>query len=183
MKKRLFIALNSPPIVQSNIYEIEEEWRRRLGDEVRWVAPNLTHITIHFLGDVEEGREADILKIMRQSLDDLTPFVFALQNLGAFPGLSHARTVVVHVTEIEGHPLQILHKRLANKLRVQGFVIDDRTFMPHLTLGRLRRPSRVTTAWYKHRPITWSAWEVHLMESLLSPDGAQYKTIATAHLS
>ncbi|KKU47597.1 MAG: 2'-5' RNA ligase [Parcubacteria group bacterium GW2011_GWA2_46_9] len=181
--KRLFIAVPSPITIQKIISEIEHEWEKLAGHDVKWVNPEQAHLTLHFLGDTEEGTVPEIIKIIKESTIKVRPFLLVLKGLGTFPQPSNARVVYINVEEIKSHVLNTLHKNLSNQLKSLGFVIDERRFVPHITLGRLRQTKSLTTEWYVSRPISWSVNEIHLMESKLRASGPIYSIVESARLN
>ncbi|OGL87261.1 2'-5' RNA ligase [Candidatus Uhrbacteria bacterium RIFCSPLOWO2_02_FULL_48_12] len=181
--QRLFIAVPSPITIQELISEIEHEWEKLTSHNVKWVNPEQAHLTLHFLGNTEEGTVPEIIKIIKESTIKVRPFLLVLKGLGAFPQPSNARVVYINVEEIKSRVLNTLHKNLANQLKSLGFAIDDRRFMPHITLGRLRQARALTTEWYVTRPISWSVNEIHLVESKLLAVGPIHTVVESVRLN
>lgn len=181
--KRLFIAVPSSITIQKIIGEIEHEWEKLTSHNVKWVDPEQAHLTLHFLGDTEEGTVPEVIKIIKENTAEIRPFLLVLRGLGAFPQPSNAMVAYINVEEIKSHILNTLRRNLSNQLKLLGFVVDERPFMPHITLGRLRQTMALTTEWYVTRPISWSINEIQLVESKLHDTGPVYSIIESVHLN
>ena len=107
---------------------------------VRWTAPQSIHLTLQFLGDVPLERIESIAQALRGACADLAAFSFDLIGLGLFPDHRRPRIVWVgvHDANVDG-TLAALHKRVGEALTPLGFLPDERSFTPHLTIGRSAR--------------------------------------------
>lgn len=114
---------------------------------VRWVAADLWHVTLAFLGEFAPGSaEADSASArLRDFLDGWNPSVgevtLRLHGLGAFPSVEEARVLWIGVQE--NQEFIDLQRDLQERLKVAGFELGDRNFNPHLTLARFRNLSNV----------------------------------------
>lgn len=167
--------------------ELPEDARRALGDtarrlaeqlpqgSVRWVRPELIHLTLRFLGDTAVAK----LPTIAAALDALgaqhAPFTLALSEAGCFPNRKRPRIIWAG---LDGQlaPLQALKRDLDRALAASGWELEDRPFQPHLTLGRVK-DSRLLqgVAWQASVervgvPVT----AVVLMESELTRSGPVY---------
>jgi len=98
----------------------------------RWIEPDAYHITLRFIGDIDEGLAHDIA----HGLDAVAAPAFAirLKGVGAFGGRK-PRLVYAGVAECaELMRLQAAHERLLQRL---GLGAEGRKFSPHVTLARL----------------------------------------------
>jgi 2'-5' RNA ligase len=116
-----------------------EELARVAGDDLRCLrlsrATNV-HLTIHFLGDLDEDLEAAVNNGLPAALD-LAPFDITLERLGTFPNRRAPRVVWVDVNRGR-HELTAIHRELGIRLRAAGVALESRPFTPHLTLARVR---------------------------------------------
>jgi len=129
---RSFIAVEMVP---EGIEELYVELRGT-GADVKFVAPESLHLTLKFLGEVDEGRIGEIHSAMQEGLEGIAPFRVALQGMGAFPSFSYVRVVWIGVEEGK-EPLMEMQRRLDDELAPLGFKREKR-FEPHLTIGRLK---------------------------------------------
>jgi RNA 2',3'-cyclic 3'-phosphodiesterase len=106
-------------------------------DYVKWVGPLNIHLTLKFLGNVGEDSISKIVEVMGQASCYVAPFHLEIKGIGAFPNLSRVRIVWVGLAG-ELSVLADLQKKLDSGLEGLGFVAENRPFVPHLTLGRMR---------------------------------------------
>ena len=107
---------------------------------MRWVRSDLIHLTLKFLGEVDESRIGDIGDGVTQAVEGTRPFRLPVRNFGAFPTVKHPRVVWVGC---EGLPvLELLEDSVEREMSAFGFAIEGRPFRPHLTIGRTARAAR-----------------------------------------
>lgn len=117
------------------------------GQIVRWVAADLWHVTLAFLGEFAAGSaEAERASArLREFLENWRPpiggMTLRLQGLGAFPSVEEARVLWIGVQE--NQEFLDLQQDLQERLTQSGFTLGDREFNPHLTLARFRNMSNV----------------------------------------
>jgi 2'-5' RNA ligase len=101
----------------------------------RWIDRESYHITLRFIGDIEEGLAREIA----YELDGVAarPFTLRLSGMGVFGG-NKPHTLYAGVEEsAELRRLQSIHERICQAL---GLPPESRKFTPHVTLARLRDP-------------------------------------------
>jgi 2'-5' RNA ligase len=128
---RSFVAVDLPASMRSGIEDVQREIET---DGLRLVRPELVHVTLKFLGDVPEERIDKIAGAL--GTVKVAPFTARVKGLGAFPG----RSVRVVWLGLEGNFLE-LYRKVEEALSPFGFEKDARGFSPHVTLGRVGRPS------------------------------------------
>ncbi len=98
---------------------------------------NELHLTLAFLGEVDESLEPSLGPRVSEGLDSIAPFRIAFEGVGAFPSARAPGVVWVGVGD-GANVLRKLAFRLRTHLRASGFVLEDRPFVPHVTLFRVR---------------------------------------------
>ncbi len=136
--------------------------------EARAAAPESIHLTLAFVGDVDEARLPKL-----EAIGAALPaagFDLVLDASGSF---SRPRIVWVAPTLIPA-PLEFLQLKLRTMLADEGFRVEDRTFAPHLTLARkcAQLPPRASIP-----PIPWRPTGVSLVASALDARGAHYREL------
>jgi 2'-5' RNA ligase len=165
---------------------LDEETRHRLAHVVAERVPEIPggavdpqkwHLTLRFLGEVDE---VDVDRI-RHSLDmaDLGgPFTMAWGGLGAFPRPARASVLWVGVPR-GADELRSLWMATEMALEDAGFPPEDRPFRPHLTIARIRPPEDVSlVAGGEPLPtVPMQVDRITLFQSRLAPGGARYEAI------
>lgn len=178
---RSFVALPCPPGLESAVADAIGGWRS-LPADVKWSDAERIHLTLRFLGDAGP----DALEALHARLEETAAAVDGPVRLepgatGAFPHWGRAR--VLWVGFEEPGRVEDLARRVEDDARAAGFEPDDRPFVPHLTLGRVRGPRGISTAIEAVQP--WrppsgaeEVDEMILYESRLSPSGATHVPLA-----
>ena len=180
-RARLFVAILLPARVRSALADGIRDVREEDGD-VRWVPIGQLHLTLRFLGSVDRGRIEGLEAHLREAAGDCEGFDLVLSGTGAFPRLSRPRVFWVGVQPTPG--LGALHGRVSTAIEDAGFERDERSFRPHVTIGRVRRGRQapgdvidaVTSATVRQRVAVAS---IALVESTLGPGGARHDVAAT----
>lgn len=137
---RSFIALEMPAQVKDFAAGVVGELKPS-GAEVKWVEPGNLHLTLKFLGEVDPGATADIIKALEGVCAGQPPLALSATGCGAFPGARSPRVVWLGLNG-EVAALARLAQAVQAALEPLGFPAEKRPFLPHLTLGRVRSPRR-----------------------------------------
>ena len=107
-------------------------------DGVRWTQPDQLHLTLKFIGDIDNRTLPDICNQIRAACAGVDAFAASLKGLGAFPKNKPPRVLWVGLADgIE--PLKLINQRLESSLAGVGIPSEGRAYAPHLTLGRINR--------------------------------------------
>jgi 2'-5' RNA ligase len=106
---------------------------------VHWVDPASLHLTLAFLGELDDARLALARDAAERAAAAAHPFTLRITGLGTF-GPPHAPRVIWSGVSGELDALRRLHTALRTALTTAGFAPEERDFSPHLTLARLRTP-------------------------------------------
>ncbi|HDL64201.1 MAG TPA: RNA 2',3'-cyclic phosphodiesterase [Proteobacteria bacterium] len=140
MTIRAFIAIGLPGELQAEIGKISSALSARIPG-VRWVPSENLHLTLKFLGDIEEAIIPDIQVILDQVTPRHLPINCKFGGLGVFPDLRSPKIIWIGVTK--GRDLIAgLADDLSRELSGLGFKPEKRGFTPHLTLGRVKKGVR-----------------------------------------
>lgn len=176
---RLFVALDLPRYHKDAIEAIQ-----RGLPEVRWTDPDTLHVTLAFIGEVDNGVFKDAMEAL--SHVHTRPFPLELQGLGHFPPRGPIRQLWVGV-KLEPE-LARLQRRVARALAEVGVKLDKRKFIPHVTVARFRAPPpehRLQAYLQRHNLIKLpptSVSDFHLYSSWLSSGGPHYEVEASYEL-
>jgi len=112
---------------------------------IKWVPLDNLHLTLKFLGDVDNTEIPDVCKTVRQVTADVAPFELSFAGAGGFPSLDRPRVLFAGVDDPSGSLVRIV-SGLESELAELGFKPEPRDYRPHLTLGRSRGRSRRPSA-------------------------------------
>lgn len=183
---RLFVAVNFPAPVRRALARLSAELEA-LDLPVRWVEAYSYHLTLRWLGDVDERARDIAAAAMREVAADAVAFEVGFGALGAFPSPRRPRVIWVAV---EADPrLRLLRGELERSFARRGLGRDARSFRPHVTLGRARRDAhpgafRPFAAAPADRGVAarFPVFSLDLMRSAPGPAGARYDLLASATL-
>lgn len=133
---RAFVAVKISPALEGRVGELLTELALPQYD-VKWVRPENLHLTLKFLGNVEEGRVEAIAEVIGEVARSSRPFRLRLGGLGAFPNIRRPRVIWAGMTE-GARRLEGIAEGLEAGLGRLGFAREKRRFSAHLTLGRTR---------------------------------------------
>ena len=184
---RCFIAISLPDERKAEISGIQERLKTA-GADVSWTRPEGMHLTLKFLGDLEEKIISKIERSLDMAVDGITTFTLSVSGVGIFPDMRRPRVIWIGLNE-DGSNLIKLHKGVGEELRKIGFPAEERRFTPHITLGRLRsnkNKDRLFELIEEEKTAELGSFkvsEVHLIKSELRPSGAIYTELYSVMLS
>jgi 2'-5' RNA ligase len=163
----------------------EIERLRPHATDVAWVAPANLHVTLKFLGQVDEARVPVLVDALRAAAAGHRALDVAVRGLGAFPTPSRPRVLWAGLADAAG--LAPLADAVDAACGALGFPRETRPFAAHVTLGRVREPRRqpqLAEALARDTEFgRLRVARVSLMRSELSPRGARYTELAGLSLA
>jgi 2'-5' RNA ligase len=168
----LFVALRLPDAVVADLAAAHSALPPQLAagyPGLRWVPPQNWHVTVTFLGNVSEGRVADLETRLARAAARHSPMTLSLVGSG------HFGSRVLYIGVAGDRPgLERLAASVSAAARRAKVALDERPYRPHLTLARLRGPTSLRDL---AEPLAddpgpaWVADTIELMEST-PPTGA-----------
>lgn len=182
---RAFIAIEIPAAVRAVLASCRGELQQ-LPAEASWTRAEQIHLTLRFLGDVDENLKSPLAAAMQKAAAGQPPFRLRLSRLGAFPNLRRPRVLWAGF-EGELAAAQELQTRLDHELAVLGLPPEDKAWKPHLTLARLKtigdpRAWAAAVERYRLPEENFEARRVVLFRSELLPGGARHSELAAVTL-
>ena len=180
---RLFVAIAPPAAVLDELDELVTPWRARR-NELRWTSREAWHVTLAFLGQVDEAAAARLLPRLERAARRHPQLRLAFAGAGAFPSAARAHVLWSGLSG-DRRELARLAESVAAGARRAGAPPPDqgRRFQPHLTLARCRTPADVAglvAALDGYQGAPWTADRVHLVRSRLGPtDLPRYASLAS----
>ena len=170
---RLFVGLAVDEKVKETLERLTLRLRAK-DDGLRWSTPDQWHVTLVFLGEVDDAARA---RLVRELAGLRQPELrLRMERLGVFE-----RAGILHA-EVEVSPeLLRLYEAVAAAVRKVGLEVEDRPYRAHITLARAknrdgrRAMERLRRSAEQQRlSARWAATELSLYESHLSPGGSKY---------
>lgn len=179
---RLFIGIDVGHAWTDRLSAAADALRDDLGRAVRWVRPELYHVTVVFLGNQPPEAVAAIDAALAGAAAKTQPFTLRLTALRRIGGHEHG-ALVAGVDDPSGR-LQAFRAALDAELRRHHVAFDSKRLVPHVTLGRPRGRSGPIplSPLDLHDEPPLSVDQINLVKSDLLPTGPRYETIATARL-
>jgi 2'-5' RNA ligase len=185
-RTRTFISVELTKPIRDRIVALQDELAQT-GTDVKWTEPANIHVTLLFLGEVQDEELPAICRLVRETVQDGGSFGLSVTSVGCFPNLRRPRIVWVGVGAGTQELIK-LHDDLEEPLFHLGFRKEDRKYTPHITLGRVRSdlPTEKLTAALQ-RQANWHGGdmvvsELHVMGSELTRDGPVYTVLGRAKL-
>jgi 2'-5' RNA ligase len=188
---RSFVAIELPEEAKKGLSRLRRELERDEHRFVKWVEPGGIHLTLKFLGNIPSKRVAEITEAIGKATQGISPFHLEISGIGAFPSAKQVRVFWVGVGG-EVDKLSRLQQNVDSALAALGFAKEERPFVPHLTLARIREGASplerrsfgelVGSAIFEDK-YSIEVEAVRLMRSQLTPAGAVYTCLSVARLS
>lgn len=169
---RLFIAIDLPPELKQALAKLRCEL-----PAARWVPAEQIHLTLAFLGEVEEASawrlNTELTRIQ------LPSFTLTLTGPGCFPHRQRPRVLWVGVAPEAGLTNLVAAVQIA--IRDCSLPVEERPFAAHITLGRLRFPAPREVGIFLDQPLPHlpllPVEEFILFESRLHPQGVEHRPL------
>jgi 2'-5' RNA ligase len=177
---RAFIAID---IEDEKVKINLEEFQKRIvesGVDVKLVEPDNIHLTLRFLGDIEQNNIQKIVDSLRNV--NLSPFDIQFRGVGAFPSLSHMNVIWVGIGAGREELVRISESLEAGLQRI-GIPKDKKGFSPHITIARLksgRNKQSLARLLGEQSDAEFGMMRVdsiRLKRSVLTPQGPIYSTL------
>lgn len=177
---RAFIGIRIEPNMAQRIAEVQSQLKEAFPG-IRWVGKENLHLTVKFLGEVQEDKVEAIIEALEGALRDISQFSILGRGIGAFPDIRRARILWVG---LEAKPLASIATGVESVLEPVGFARERRGFKPHLTIGRWRNfdgsSDRLKQEIERFKNYDFGearVEEVVLFQSVLKPEGAVYSPL------
>jgi RNA 2',3'-cyclic 3'-phosphodiesterase len=170
---RLFVAIEPPPEALTELAAVVEPLRLA-APELRWAGRETWHLTLAFLGEVDEGVLPDLSTRLERAAGRHPSQRLGIDGGGAFPTVARARVIWAGI-RADDRALAALAASVAAGARRAGASPPDegRKYRPHLTLARCRRPADVAHLVQALAGFTGSEWTATGISLMVSHLGSQ----------
>lgn len=178
---RLFVAAEPPKDVLKELYLALEVLRSKYGG-VRWEPASKLHFTLKFLGSVPDSSVPGIETALRKAAARTPLFGARFDGAGCFPSSGKPRVVWVGL-ELGSDEMVSLQKAVDIELSAIGYDKDKRQFKPHLTVGRIKSRTRLSSLDSWVAPVDeFRIDHLVLKKSRLTPQGSFYTDLFSCPL-
>lgn len=187
---RCFIAIELDESICQNLGALRKELQCKLWGHdkgLKWVRSENYHLTMKFLGDVEDRMIMDVCRACDRAAAEHERFDFELGTTGTFPASGAARVIWAGVSDgLE--KLQALHRSLEKQMENLRFNAEERKFSPHTTLARIKLAETGRTAAEVVNGLTTLPFGTQgveyltIFQSSLEDEGSNYSVIHRSHL-
>ena len=130
---RLFVGIDLPYKLKETLLQFQSELRS-LGVKGSWKSEENFHLTLEFLGELDQEKIITLTEALSKVARINKPFKLSLGGIGAFPTMTRPHTLwtapMGSLSELSRLRDEI-HLELAN----HGFVLENRQFKPHITIA------------------------------------------------
>ncbi len=187
-RTRTFIGIDTGDAIRASAVALQKELAK-LDAEVKWVTPDSMHVTLLFLGEVDDRELHAVCKAVKAVAAGEPPFSLRVSGVGAFPTARRPKVLWGGVTD-GAEPLQRMYTALEEEMLELGcYRTEERGYTPHLTLGRVNTAEAgFTLAAELPKRMTWQGGRVAVEEVLvysseMDRDGPVYTVIGRAALT
>ena len=186
---RTFIAIELPQDIRTHLAGLQNELKKA-GADVKWVEEANIHITLKFLGEVNDQQLAEVKKVLEGAAYASKQFSMRVSSLGAFPKVSFPKVIWVGIDKGDAETQHIVQD-LEDRLVRLGIPQEQRPFSSHITIGRTRSElNRVRLAQeldslagqLAGQTQEFNVTKITLFKSTLTPKGPLYEVIKEAPL-
>ena len=186
---RLFVAADLSEAVRQALAAEQARIKAALGGShasLRWVKPEHAHLTLVFIGNVDDARVPAVVDAIAADIDRPS-FDATFEGAGVFPPRGAPRVLWIGISTGASELVE-LQRVITSRIAALALPIEDRAFHPHLTLARWResRPadrSRALAVAPRGAVACAHIDGATLYQSRLSPSGPTYTALARANLT
>jgi RNA 2',3'-cyclic 3'-phosphodiesterase len=181
MSIRAFISISLDPELKEVLVKIQRQLQAASGrGAIRWTPIDQLHLTLRFLGNVDEERLPQLGRALESACLNVQSFTLSIADLGCFPSIQRPKVIWAG---IQGDLVRLrdLQEKISREAASFASHFEEREFHPHLTIGRvkdrsgpLRDFSDAVRQASGLRLGQWTVTGVDLMQSKLSPQGSIY---------
>ncbi len=180
-EKRVFIAVKPEIETTQALQALQSQWAQSLDLPPNTFVPkeNL-HLTMHFLSRIPEFKLEVLMEKMHRHTS-LKSFHFTFNRFVAFPNTEKARVLAL-AGQPGNSPLSHLFYRIGEDIAGLNLWLEERLFLPHISLFRLKKEGLSKDA-PTVSPLKTLIKTIALYESVLSPTGSHYTVLKEWDLS
>jgi len=184
---RTFIAVDLPEEIKARISGFVHKLKPAAPRGIGWSSVGDMHVTLKFLGEIEEPRLPAVFEAVRTVAAETPVFPLTVAGTGMFPPLSrHPRVLWIGLQDSPA--LTDLQDRLEAALEARDFPREQRPFHPHLTAARVKSTAVLRTLLDRFAEAEGALFgnmvvrELVVYQSILRPGGADHRPLLSGAL-
>ncbi|HNQ51410.1 MAG TPA: RNA 2',3'-cyclic phosphodiesterase [Candidatus Omnitrophota bacterium] len=190
---RTFIAITLPPDVKDAVGRLQNKLKTS-GADVKWVSPANIHLTLKFLGDIDEITKNSVSEALRLIAANSSDFTIRLGSIGAFPSIRSPRIIWIGLAEGHAQARSIVDQ-IETGLEDIGIPKEARPFSSHITIARVRSKKNIDllidgiagldktlTVSGEFKAGGFKAGKLTFFKSTLTPQGPVYEILQETDL-
>jgi RNA 2',3'-cyclic 3'-phosphodiesterase len=184
---RIFIAIPLNKKIKDDIYGWKKEIEKFFIGKIKWVEYINLHITLNFLGSVDEDIISKIKTDLEKELKDVKLFDIKFKGIRFFPSIDNISAIWVGIADGKENMIN-LYNIISNVVVKYNIKLEEREFIPHITLGRGKENVEVKSNfnydfWKEKELDGFKVKNISIFESKISFKGPAYKEMYFVNLS
>ena len=181
MTIRSFLAFSISGALKEKFKHILNDLQHARAD-VKWVKLENIHLTLKFLGSLEESTLDNVSSVLRERCRGFNPITSYLNEIGAFPDLRHPK-IVWGALDDSNKEIQAIVDVLEGEFAKLGLAPEERPFKPHITIGRVKSSANLKNLIQTIQQITFEDKiqqtfdKIVLYKSTLTSQGPIYEAL------
>jgi RNA 2',3'-cyclic 3'-phosphodiesterase len=185
---RCFVAIDIDETIQAALADLQDNIRKEAHlekGEATWVKPSLMHLTIKFLGEINDEQAPQVCRIAEEIAARHKTFTVEVANVGTFG--KPAKVLWVGIGE-KSSELMALQKDMEEAFAKAGWPKEEREFSGHLTLCRIKSfkaAKKLPPAANHYATVPLGSQKIDAIcvyKSQLTPDGPVYTLLQKSEL-
>lgn len=186
---RAFIAIELPKEIKDTLAELQQKLKAT-GADVKWVAPENIHLTLKFLGEIDDKKFGEASSILEEAAKINRPFIMRLASVGVFPKTNFPRVIWAGI-DMGEEEIKKIAAGLEEKIAEIGIPKEKRAFSTHITIGRtgsLQNKDKLIAGlnnlagYFLDKKPQFQVAKITLFKSTLTPKGPIYEIQKEASL-
>ncbi|MCX7715931.1 MAG: RNA 2',3'-cyclic phosphodiesterase [Endomicrobia bacterium] len=180
---RTFIAVElQKDVIESINNFVFKTYREIDSNKISWVKKENLHITLKFLGEIDEKQVEIVKTVLKEILQNKKGFLVSVEGVCVFPKINSPRVIWLGIKEGKDE-LKTLANLIEEELYKNGFPKESKEFTAHLTIARIKQIKRLEEVRnyvekYKNYPFGISrVKDITFFQSILKPEGPEYRVI------
>ncbi|MEK6676735.1 MAG: RNA 2',3'-cyclic phosphodiesterase [Planctomycetota bacterium] len=182
---RLFVAIELNDAAKTRLVEVQQELTEQCKG-VRWTSAEQLHLTVKFLGEVEEKRVEKVKSAIVSSAASVPGFTLKIGGCGCLPPKGVVRVLFAGAVDTTGRLMRCVQS-VESAMDSVGFLKDEKPFLSHITIGRTKdgwsaENIRTAISSQTYSSVVLPVESITLMSSVQRPEGTVYEAVVRAPL-